>query len=67
MKASCENCHFGSLEYGHVGSWIVCRKRAPVPDTKHEHNFGIAAVWPRTGRDEWCGDHQLKHTTDESV
>lgn len=29
----------------------ICRRRAPQP--------GIASVtWPRTGAEEWCGDHQ---------
>lgn len=54
----CEGCYYFAKTHYSLGE---CRRHAPVfYDVPPQHQMGDMPQrrWPRTGKEEWCGDFE---------
>ncbi len=57
-KAKCETCRF--WDQWHVGAVDgMCRRRSPPPGMP-PMDGDLAASWPITRTNDWCGEYEKK-------
>ncbi|MBN2061602.1 MAG: hypothetical protein JW882_14420 [Deltaproteobacteria bacterium] len=61
METNCENCKFWQGEID-IPSMGLCRRYAPRPGHRNplEGPESIDCLWPRTKKDDYCGEWLAK-------
>ena len=58
----CADCAVWEIDMGDR-SFGLCKRNAPSPTiTKLEKSVEYQIVWPKTGKDDWCGQFRSRLT-----